>query len=149
MNIFVNHILLKCMQIHKIWGKSEYNTSSFILDFPGGQCKESFCHCRRGMTCRFNPWVEKTPSSRKWQPTTVFLPGKFHGQSSLVGCSPWGCKESDMTEPARVSCQPLLWNSCMSGTMLSIDSACRFYNSCFRNKIETQKVQEMCPRWHI
>ena len=27
--------------------------------------------------------------SRKWQPTPVFLPGKFHGERSLVGCSPW------------------------------------------------------------
>ena len=35
---------------------------------------------------------------RKWQPTPVFLPGKPHGQRSLVGDSPWGCKESDMTE---------------------------------------------------
>ena len=34
----------------------------------------------------------------RWQPTPVFLPGKFHGQKSLVGYSPWGCKESDMTE---------------------------------------------------
>ena len=34
---------------------------------------------------------------RKWQPIPVFLPGKIHGQSSLVGCSPWGCKESDRT----------------------------------------------------
>ena len=31
-------------------------------------------------------------------PTPIFLPGKSHGQRSLVGCSPWGCKESDMTE---------------------------------------------------
>ena len=35
---------------------------------------------------------------RKWQPTPVFLPGKFHGQRSLAGYSPWGCKELDMTE---------------------------------------------------
>ena len=28
----------------------------------------------------------------------LFLPGKSHGQRSVVGCSPWGCKESDMTE---------------------------------------------------
>ena len=35
---------------------------------------------------------------RKWQPTPVFLPGESHGQRSLVGYSPWGCKESDMTE---------------------------------------------------
>ena len=34
---------------------------------------------------------------RKWQPTLVFLPGKSHGQMSLVGYNPWGCKESDMT----------------------------------------------------
>ena len=34
---------------------------------------------------------------RKWQPTPVFLPGKFHGQRSLVGYSPWGFKELDMT----------------------------------------------------
>ena len=34
---------------------------------------------------------------RKWQPTPVFLPGKSHGWS-LVGYSPWGRKESDMTE---------------------------------------------------
>jgi len=30
---------------------------------------------------------------REWQPTPVFLSGKFHGQWSLVGFSPWGCKE--------------------------------------------------------
>ena len=35
---------------------------------------------------------------RKWQPTLVLLPGKSHGQGSLVGCSPWGHKESDTTE---------------------------------------------------
>ena len=35
---------------------------------------------------------------RQWYPTPVLLPGKSHGQRSLVGCSPWGGKESDMTE---------------------------------------------------
>ena len=44
------------------------------------------------------PWVGKIPWRRKWRPTSVFLPGKAHGQRSLVGCSPAGCKESDMTE---------------------------------------------------
>ena len=46
----------------------------------------------------FNPWVEKIPRKREWVPTPVFLPGKFHGQRSLVGYSPWGHKESDTTE---------------------------------------------------
>ena len=36
--------------------------------------------------------------SRKWQPTPVCLPGKSPGQKSLVGYSPWGCKESDTTD---------------------------------------------------
>ena len=34
---------------------------------------------------------------RQWQPTPVLLPGKSHGQRSLVGCSPWDHKESDRT----------------------------------------------------
>ena len=37
-------------------------------------------------------------SRRAWQPTPVFLPGESHGQRRLVGYSPWGHKESDMTE---------------------------------------------------
>ena len=36
--------------------------------------------------------------SRKWHPTLVFLPAKFHGQWSLVGYSPWGHREPDMAE---------------------------------------------------
>ena len=35
---------------------------------------------------------------RKWQPTSVFLPGESQGQGSLVGCRLWGRTESDMTE---------------------------------------------------
>ena len=36
--------------------------------------------------------------ARAWQPSLVFLPGEFHGQRSLVGYSPWGRKELNMTE---------------------------------------------------
>ena len=35
---------------------------------------------------------------KQWHPTPVLSPGKSHGQRSLVGCSPWGREESDMTE---------------------------------------------------
>ena len=34
---------------------------------------------------------------KNWPPTPLLLPGKFHGWRSLVGYSPWGCKESDTT----------------------------------------------------
>ena len=60
--------------------------------------KESACKCRRYRRLRFDPWVGTTSWSRKWQPTPGFLPGKFHRQRSLVGYSPWGRKESDVTE---------------------------------------------------
>ena len=36
--------------------------------------------------------------ANQWQPTPVLLPGKSHGRRSLVGCSPWGCEESDITQ---------------------------------------------------
>ena len=38
------------------------------------------------------------PLEKEWQPTLVFLPREFHGQRSMVGCSPWGHKGSDTTE---------------------------------------------------
>ena len=41
---------------------------------------------------------QEDPLEEAWQPTPVFLPGKPHGQRSLVGYSPWGYKEPDMTE---------------------------------------------------
>ena len=47
------------------------------------------------------PWVGKVPRRRKWQPTLVFLPGKFLGQRKLAGYNLFSCKESNMTERAR------------------------------------------------
>ena len=44
-------------------------------------------------------WLSNIPLwRRQWHPTPVLLPGKSHGRRSLVGCSPWGRKESEMTE---------------------------------------------------
>ena len=51
--------------------------------------KEAACQFRR---LWFNPWAGKIPWRRKWPPTPVFLPGKSHGQRSLVGYIPWGHK---------------------------------------------------------
>ena len=66
------------------------------LGFPGGsEGKASACNVGRP---RFDSWVGKIPWRRKWQPTPVPLPGKSQGQRSLVGYSPRGCKELDMTE---------------------------------------------------
>ena len=46
----------------------------------------------------FDPWVGKIRWRRKWQPIPVLLPRKSHGQTSLVGYSPWGRTELDTTE---------------------------------------------------
>jgi len=56
--------------------------------------KELACQCKR---YGFNPWVRKIPWKRKWQPTPVVLPGKFHGQRSLVATVHGVANESDMT----------------------------------------------------
>ena len=47
----------------------------------------------------FDPQIGKIPWRREWQPTPVSLPREFQGQRSLVGYSPWGHKELDMTLP--------------------------------------------------
>ena len=83
-----------------IGSSSSSDSSTFLLrslvhiGFPGGAGgKEPTCQCRRHKRYGFNPWVGKIPWKLAWQPTPVFLPGKFHGRRSLVGC-----KELDMTE---------------------------------------------------
>ena len=50
--------------------------------------KESAWQCSKCRIHGFYPWVGKIPWRRKWPPTPVFLPGKFHGQRSLAGYSP-------------------------------------------------------------
>ena len=65
-------------------------------DLSRGSDGKSVC-----LQCRntgFDPWDGKIPWRRKWQLTPAFLPGESHGQRSLVGYTPWGRKESDMTE---------------------------------------------------
>ena len=59
--------------------------------------------CRRCKIHGFHPWVGKTSWWRAWQPTPVFLPGKFHGQRSLVGYGPWGLSSHTHTRGGRDS----------------------------------------------
>ena len=52
----------------------------------------------------FVPWVGKIPWRRKWQSSLVFLPGESHGQRSLAGYRPCGCRERNTAE--QLSTQP-------------------------------------------
>ena len=87
-------------------------------DFPGKSTGVG-CHCLlrphgtggkqfayRYRRCTFSSSVGNIPWRRKWQPNPVFLPGKFHEQRSLAGCSPRGCKELDMTEQLSMYTRP-------------------------------------------
>ena len=56
----------------------------------------------KNLPAMWETWVQTLGQEdlwrREWQPTPVLLPGKSHGQRSLVGYRPWGHKESDTTE---------------------------------------------------
>ena len=84
---------MSCLRSHCYW-----------LPADVSEGRESFCQCRRCRICSFSPWVGKIPWSRKWQPRPVSSPGESHGQRSLVGDSPQGCKGPDTTE--RLSTRP-------------------------------------------
>ena len=67
-----------------------------LWSFPAGSDgKESACNAGDSGSI---PESGKFPGERDWLWTLVFLPGEFHGQRSLADYSPWGCKESDVTE---------------------------------------------------
>ena len=84
--------------------------------FPHGSDGKSIClQCRRH---RFDPWVGKILWRRKWQPIPILLPGKFHGWRSLVGYSPWDCKESDTIEQLHFTSP--------QNYMISIDWVCQW-----------------------
>ena len=56
------------------------------------------CVCKGAFFFFFKRSFMEEPQKRQWQPSPVLLPGKSHGQRSLVGCSPCGHEESDTTE---------------------------------------------------
>ena len=71
--------------------------------------------------------VRKIPWRKKWHPTLVFLPGESHGQRSLVGCSPWSCKEFDTTEHTH----NLTYNTSMTALLLLLTVVTRLFCSWF------------------
>ena len=80
-------------------------SAPFHIMYCGASGKEPTCQCRRWKRCRLDPWVGKIPWRRARQPTPVLLPGESHGQKSLVGCSPWGCRKANTTEATELTCK--------------------------------------------
>ena len=79
-----------------------------LLLSPGSWCTQDFVCALQHHCLLYNALLVKAmvfPGvmwRRKWQPTPVLLPGKFHGLRSLVGYSPWDRKELDMTEQLHI-----------------------------------------------
>ena len=74
------------------------------LGLPVGSADtESACSAGDTRELGSIPGIGKTHWGSEWLPTPVFLPGESHGQRSLVGYSPQGCKESDTTEQLSTS----------------------------------------------
>ena len=107
------------------------NILNILRKYPslGKRPKVAVPFCLFCLQCRrpgLDPWVRKIPWRRKWQPTPVLLPGKSHGQRSLVDYSAWGLKESDTTER-------LHFISSAEEFYYSISSPVLRYNSFFKN----------------
>ena len=95
--------------------------------------------------CEFDPWVMNIPWVRKWQPTPEFLPGKAHGQRSLVGYSPWGCKESDTTEQLSTC---ICIHHYTQGTVLPMSPYCFPFILCSQSPFRCSK-KKMSSLWTI
>ena len=93
----INYLFKSYLFMEENWEKlmSHYINLGLSRWFSGKESTSQYRSCRR---YRFDPCAGKIPWRRKWQPTSIFLPGEFHGQRSLVGYSPWGHKDSDMPE---------------------------------------------------
>ena len=79
-----------------LWNYSSIEPASMFPYLILGSDGKSVClQCGRP---GFDFWFWKIPWRRKWQSTPALLPGKSYGRRSLIGYSPWGCKESDTTE---------------------------------------------------
>ena len=84
--------------VHRCWLTADIQNEIKeygCFDFLGGSAGRVCPQCERP---RFDLRVGKIPWRRKWQPSTVFLPGESNGWRNLLGYHPWGHKEWDTTE---------------------------------------------------
>ena len=89
---------------HLLPGQAASAIALTLHELPWWLRQQRIClQCRRP---RFSPWVGKISWRREWLPTPVLLPGESHGQRSLAGYIPWGCKESGTTERLPQVAQP-------------------------------------------
>ena len=96
------HRMAACCRVHvqhnRNWGRLSFShgTVSLLLECDWA---DFFGHLSTFWMNNIHQENSLTLEQRRqWHPTPVLLPGKSYGRRSLVGCSPWGRKESDMTK---------------------------------------------------
>ena len=108
--------------------------STFYLhlwDLVAQFLKEPMCQSRRNKRHRLHAWVGKISWKREWQTTPVFLPGKFHGQRSLVGYSPCCHKESDMAAASTLFLwRNVIWGDVCNSSVQSLSHVLLFATPC-------------------
>ena len=95
------HFLLQCMTLQLSYFLLLPSFALWKLNNINNDDNNSSNNTATGKQLHWNWYSEVTrrcTRRRQWHPTPVLLPGKSHGLRGLVGCSPWGRKESDTTE---------------------------------------------------
>ena len=126
-----------------------YKKSMDSLGLPRWHsCKEPACQSRRCRRCSFDPWARKISWNRKWQPTSVFLPGESYGQRGLVGYSPWGSHYlwlMSISKVGKVPCLVIFFFNCMIITDIASERnflffCCRYFALQMLNKSASPSV---------
>ena len=139
MNSFFWQVLLnRSLKTFKLF------TQNNRLGFPAGWVVKNLPASTED---EFDPWVGKIPWRRKWQPTPV-LPGESQGQSSLVGCSPRGCKSQTwLKSRAHTYARTLKlvkWSSQDSNpNIFLLIPVCRHY------QMVPRWVESIAPSWEL
>ena len=102
-NLYWSIVELQCYVNFRYTAKSisyTFTYMHFVLKFLShtSQMAQTVKNLPAMQETRVQSWCQEDPLEKGMATTPVFLPGKFHGEKSLVGCSPWGCKESDTTQ---------------------------------------------------
>ena len=105
-SLIISRTYKECLQVLHTCPATRQSHLRLIKSFPGGTSgKEAACQCSRHERLWSHPGVRKISWSRTWQPTPVFLLGKFHRRRRLVGYAPRGCRAGlgwAHTHPSRV-----------------------------------------------
>ena len=120
-----------------------------VSDFWWLNGKGSSCQCRRHRKYSFNPWVRKSPWSRRWKHAPLFLPEISCGQRGLVGFCLWGCKESDMTEHTHTHTHT---HFSMNLQSIELEVGYKFsftFISCCQNSIQNVCTNLCSQQWYI